>query len=40
MRVTKKSKVALALLVLAIAAALWFGGGYLWHMLLAMHGNH
>lgn len=30
--------VVVIFIVAAVAAAVWFGGGYLWHMLLAMHG--
>jgi hypothetical protein len=31
--------VTIAALV-AIGAAVWWGGGWLWHLLLAMHGRH
>jgi hypothetical protein len=35
----KKRTVLAIVLLAAVAAALWFGGGYLWHLLLAMHGR-
>jgi hypothetical protein len=26
--------------VAVVVVAVWLGGGWLWHMLLAMHGHH
>jgi preprotein translocase subunit SecE len=36
----KKRTMFVVLVVLAVAAAIWFGGEYLWSWLLAMHGRH
>jgi hypothetical protein len=36
----KKRTMFVVLVVLAVAAAIWFGGGYLWNLLLAMHRRH
>jgi hypothetical protein len=36
----KKSFVLIAVVVLGVAAIVWFGSGPLWRWLLAMHGRH
>lgn len=32
--------VVIAVVLVVAIAALWFGGGFLWRWLLAMHGYH
>ena len=36
----KKWPLVLLLIVAAVSAAIWFGGDWLWHLLLRMHGVH
>jgi hypothetical protein len=35
----KKRSIAVLVTVVAVAAALWFGGRMLWNIVLAMHGR-
>ena len=34
------SWILIAVVILIIAAAVWFGGAALWRLFLAMHGRH
>ncbi len=34
-----KSWILIAVVVLAVSAAVWFGGAAIWRLLLAMHGR-
>ena len=36
----RSSLIQIAAVVLVFAAAVWFGGPWLWQRLLAMHGRH
>ena len=36
----KSSYVAIGIVVMIAVIAVWSGGGWMWHKLLAMHGIH
>jgi hypothetical protein len=36
----KKWPLVLILIVVVVSAAVWFGGEWLWHLFLKMHGIH